>query len=108
MTGEQRAEALSQASQLLTRSFGGVTGLRQAFETQGLEQLLKDWMENGPRQAIKPRQLYPIMGHELLVEIAKRCDLSQAQTLAGLTQALPSYLHQLSASGAVTNPVTTH
>lgn len=88
LTDEQR---MHQATESLIAVSGGLDGLVHRFAEADLSALMRCWLA-GRRRRVTPHQMYHLVGHELLVQLAQSAGLSLAQTLAGIAAHLPMHV----------------
>lgn len=80
---------------------GGLSGLVDAFERQGLGGVIGSWVGTGQNQAITADQLQSVLGSEQVAAIAQQLGLSPGQLSAHLAELLPQVVDKLTPGGVV-------
>ena len=91
---------LDVVSHLLTRQ-GGLQGLVDQFDSQGLGHVVASWIGTGQNLAITPEQVQSVLGDSHIADVAAKLGLQPqdiANQLAGL---LPHAVDSVTPSGAV-------
>jgi uncharacterized protein YidB (DUF937 family) len=68
---------------------GGLQGVVNQFETNGLGPTVKSWISTGPNQPISSDALQRALGPELLQQLSARSGMSMQDLTQKLTQVLP-------------------
>jgi uncharacterized protein YidB (DUF937 family) len=82
-------------------SVGGVQGLVQAFERQGLGPVIASWVSKGANQSITPDQIRSVLGSAQVQQLAARVGISPDAVAAGLSKVLPLVVDHLTPGGQV-------
>ena len=85
---------LTMAMSLLQQQ-GGVGGLLQQFQQNGLGELASSWIGTGNNQSINLDQLRSALGDNRLSELAKANGLSEQDATTGLTELLPQLIDKM-------------
>jgi len=96
----QHAALYEEIAGLVTQS-GGVNGLIQQFEQQGLGQLAASWMGGGAGTPISADQIIQVIGQDKITAVATRVGLSEPQVADGIAKILPVVIAHLSPNGTV-------
>ena len=80
---------------------GGLQGLIQAFEQQGLGQVISSWIGTGQNLPISAEQLQSVLGNEQVQAIAQKLGLSPQDITSHLSQLLPQVVDKVTPEGAV-------
>lgn len=80
---------------------GGVSGLVEAFHSNGLGGVVNSWIGGGPNQAVNPEQIQQVLGSGPVQALAQKLGVSPEQASATLSQLLPTVMDKLSPNGAV-------
>ncbi len=80
---------------------GGLQGLIQAFEQQGLGHVISSWISTGQNLPISAEQLQSVLGNEQVQAIAQKLGLSPQDISSHLTQLLPQVVDKVTPDGAV-------
>lgn len=87
------------AAQLLMQHEGGLAGLVQSFQNQGLAEVVGSWVGTGQNLPVSAEQLQNVLGSDKVAGIAQSLGLSHGDALRQLTQALPQLVDQLTPGG---------
>jgi uncharacterized protein YidB (DUF937 family) len=99
----QHAGLVSHVMEFLNSpAVGGVPGLVQAFERQGLGPVIASWIGNGPNQPVTADQIRNVLGSAQVQQLAARAGISPEALSAGLSQVLPLVVDHLTPNGRVT------
>ena len=80
---------------------GGLAGLAQQFESQGLGHLISAWVGNGPNPAITPGQVQQVMGSGKIAELAQQAGISPEVASSALAAILPTLVDRLTPGGTL-------
>ena len=80
---------------------GGVQGVVNQFEKQGLGSTVRSWVGTGPNQAITADQIHQVLGSNAIQELAAKAGLSVPELTAKLSQLLPAALDKLTPGGVI-------
>jgi uncharacterized protein YidB (DUF937 family) len=94
----QHAALYEEVASLVTQS-GGVNGLIQQFEQQGLGQLASGWMGGGTNTPINPEQIIQVIGQDKITAMASKVGLSEQQVTDGISKLLPLMVGHLTPNG---------
>jgi len=94
----QHAALYEEVASLVTQS-GGVNGLIQQFEQQGLGQLVSGWMGGGTNTPITGEQVIQVIGQDKITTIASKVGLSEQQVTDGVSKLLPLMVSHLTPNG---------
>jgi len=82
---------------------GGVQGVVNQFEQNGLGATVKSWVGTGPNQPITPAQVHQGLGPELLQQLAAKSGLSVQELAEKLAQVLPQAVDKMTPNGTIPN-----
>jgi uncharacterized protein YidB (DUF937 family) len=85
----------------LIQKHGGVQGIVEQFEKQGLGATVQSWVGNGPNQPVSAEQLHQAFGAEGLTDLAAKAGLSTQDLAARLSTILPQVIDKLTPNGRV-------
>ena len=85
----------------LIEKHGGVQGIVEQFQKQGLGATVQSWISNGPNQAISADQLHQALNSDVLKELAAKSGLSTQDLAAKLSTILPQVIDKLTPEGKV-------
>jgi uncharacterized protein YidB (DUF937 family) len=80
---------------------GGLQGLIQAFEQQGLGHVISSWIGTGQNLPISADQLQAVLGNAQVQAIAQKLGLSPQDITSHLSQLLPQVVDQVTPNGQV-------
>jgi uncharacterized protein YidB (DUF937 family) len=103
MSGNQQHSALFSEVGSLVKDAGGVGGLQQQFQQNGLGSLIQGWISNGPNPPINAQQIIQVIGQDRIAAMAARVGLNEGEVAAGLTALLPIVIDHLTPQGTVPN-----
>src|ERR1700688_1899248 len=78
---------------------GGLGDLLKQFQQNGLGNVAKTWVDNGPNKAISTDDLAKALGGDQISTLMAHTGLSRQDLLAGLSQQLPEAVNQLTPDG---------
>jgi uncharacterized protein YidB (DUF937 family) len=84
---------------------GGVTGVVNRFEKQGLGLTIQSWVGKGENHPISDAQIYRALGFETLQQLGAQLGLSPDQIAARLSKVLPKAIEKLATEGSRTAPI---
>lgn len=94
------AEMVSVVNGLIERH-GGVQGLVQQFESQGLGATVKSWVGSGANAAITPDQIHQVLGSNVVAELAAKAGIAPQELADKLSALLPRAVDALTPGGKV-------
>ena len=80
---------------------GGLQGVVNEFERNGLGATVKSWVGTGPNQPISPADVHRVLGPDLLQQLSEKSGLSVQDLTAKLSQVLPQAVDRLTPDGAI-------
>ena len=80
---------------------GGVQGVVNEFERNGLGATVQSWVGTGPNQAISTDQLHRVLGPDLMKQLAEKTGMSVDDLTQKLTQILPKAIDHLTPNGQI-------
>lgn len=83
---------------------GGLSGLMQRFEQQGLGAVLGSWISNGQNLPIDASQLQAVLGSDTLQRLAGPLGLDGAALSGQLAHWLPQIIDRLTPQGQMPQP----
>jgi uncharacterized protein YidB (DUF937 family) len=85
---------------------GGLQGVVNQFERNGLGATVRSWVGTGPNQPISPSDVQRALGPELLQQLAAKSGMSVQDLTAKLAQVLPQAVDNLTPTGTVPKSLT--
>ena len=80
---------------------GGLQGVVNEFERNGLGATVKSWVGTGPNEPISPADVHRVLGPDLLQQLSAKSGLSVQDLTAKLSQVLPQAVDRLTPDGAI-------
>jgi uncharacterized protein YidB (DUF937 family) len=80
---------------------GGLPGLMQQFESQGLGHLVQSWVGPGQNLPVTGAQLQSVLGNDRLQQLAARVGLPPDAAASALAAVLPSLIDRVTPGGSV-------
>ena len=80
-------------------SVGGLGGLIQAFQKNGLGDIVNSWVSTGKNLSISPEQIKQGVGGDLLKQLASQAGLSSEAAGGQLANLLPGLIDKLTPEG---------
>lgn len=87
--------------QMLQNRQGGVQGLLQAFQQQGMGNAVQSWIGNGQNQPLSPEQVTQALGHDQVQQVADQAGISHQEASSGIAALLPEIVDKLTPNGQV-------
>ncbi|HMS83118.1 MAG TPA: YidB family protein [Nitrospira sp.] len=82
-------------------SLGGLAGLVQAFQRNGLGEIVNSWVSTGQNLPASPQQIEQGLGGDLLRQLAGKAGLSPQDASAQLSNLLPNLVDKLTPNGKI-------
>lgn len=83
------------------QSGGGLNGLLQEFQKNGMGDLVNSWVSTGQNKEISPGQVEQAIGPEKVQQYAEQTGMDQSQAAGSLAQLLPQVIDKLTPNGQV-------
>ena len=80
---------------------GGISGLQQMFEKQGLGGVVSSWIGTGQNQPISSEQLQTVLHGEALQNAAQKAGMDPSQLAGMMSQLLPHVVDKLTPNGQI-------
>ena len=80
---------------------GGVQGIVNQFEQNGLGSTVRSWVGTGPNQPISPDDLRRALGPDFLQKLSAKSGLSVEELAQKLSQVLPQAVDKLTPNGTI-------
>jgi uncharacterized protein YidB (DUF937 family) len=80
---------------------GGIQGIVNHFEKQGLGDTIKSWVGTGPNQPVSADQVHQALGAGTMQQLAAKAGLSVPELAQKLSQLLPQAIDKLTPAGVV-------
>jgi uncharacterized protein YidB (DUF937 family) len=98
-SGDARHAALYAEVAKVVAQEGGVDGLAQKFEQNGVGGLIPGLLANGAAQPVSAPQAAQAVGPDKVTEIAQKTGLSESQVSEGISKFLPLIVSHLAPNG---------
>ena len=98
--GQVHPRLLDVVSSLLTQG-GGLQGLINQFEAQGLGNVVSSWVGTGQNLAITPEQVQSVLGDSHIADVAAKLGLQPQDVANQLAGLLPHAVDSVTPAGAV-------
>ncbi len=82
-------------------SIGGLAGLVQAFQKNGLGEIVNSWVSTGRNLPVTPSQVEQGLGSDLLSQLASTAGLPSSATSSQLAGLLPDLVDKLTPNGKI-------
>jgi uncharacterized protein YidB (DUF937 family) len=80
---------------------GGVSGIVNQMQQQGLGPTVQSWIGNSPNQPISAAQVHQAFNPEVMRELAAKAGLNPQDLEQKLSQVLPQVIDRLTPNGSV-------
>jgi uncharacterized protein YidB (DUF937 family) len=80
---------------------GGIQGVVNEFERNGLGPTVKSWVGTGPNQPISADQVQQVLGPDLLQQLSAKSGLSVQELTQKLSHVLPQAVDRLTPDGKI-------
>jgi uncharacterized protein YidB (DUF937 family) len=80
---------------------GGVKGIVDQFQKQGLGPTVQSWVGTGENQPISPAQMHQALGSETIQELAAKLGIPPDEMAAKLADILPKAVDKMTPDGTV-------
>jgi uncharacterized protein YidB (DUF937 family) len=85
----------------LLEQHGGLQGLINQFQQNGLGDTVNSWVGTGPNKSISPDQVHQALGPDLLQQLSAKSGLSVQDLAQKLSQILPQAVDTMTPGGQV-------
>lgn len=101
--GEIKTPCLQAVTSLLGQnsSVGGLAGLVQAFQKNGLADIVNSWVSTGQNLPVSAQQIKQGLGGDLLNQVASKAGLSPDAAGSQLAGLLPDLIDKLTPNGKI-------
>src|SRR5215469_3006438 len=80
---------------------GGIKGLADQFQQQGLGPTIQSWIGNGENQLVTPEQMHRVMGAESVQQLAAKLGIPPEELTAKLAEMLPKAIDKMTPNGTI-------
>ncbi|MEI9996647.1 MAG: YidB family protein [Rhizomicrobium sp.] len=85
----------------LLAQHGGVQGIVDSFESNGLGPTVSSWVQDGPNAPVSPEHVHKAFGEQTINELAAKAGMTPQELAAKLAQVLPHAVDALTPEGVV-------
>jgi uncharacterized protein YidB (DUF937 family) len=87
----------------IVEKHGGVQGIVNEFERNGLGATVRSWVSTGPNRPISADEVQRALGPDLLQQLAAKSGLSVQDLASKLATVLPDAVDKLTPNGTIQN-----
>ncbi len=98
-SGGGQSGMLGAALEMLNNHPGGIAGLAQAFEQNGLGGVAQSWIGSGANLPISAEQIQNVLGSDMVKSFAEKAGVSPDMASGHLAEMLPGLVDQLTHNG---------
>jgi len=80
---------------------GGVQGIVNEFERNGLGATVRSWVGTGPNDPVSPADVHRVLGSDLLQQVSAKSGLPVQELAEKLAQVLPLAVDRLTPDGTI-------
>jgi uncharacterized protein YidB (DUF937 family) len=80
---------------------GGVQGIVNEFEKNGLGATVRSWVGTGPNDPVSPTDVHRVLGSDLLQQLSAKSGLPVQELAEKLAQVLPQAVDRLTPDGTI-------
>ena len=80
---------------------GGLPGVVNEFEKNGLGATVKSWVSTGPNQPVSADQLHQVLGADLMQQLAAKAGIPVSDLADRLAKVLPEVVDKMTPGGAM-------
>ena len=80
---------------------GGVQGIVNEFEKNGLGATVRSWVGTGPNQPVSSADVHRVLGSDLLQQLSAKSGLSVQELAEKLSQLLPQTVDRMTPDGKI-------
>jgi uncharacterized protein YidB (DUF937 family) len=85
----------------ILQKHGGVSGVVNQLQTQGLGPAVNSWISDGTNVAVTPQQMHQAFGEQTINELAAKSGLTPQELAEKLAQVLPHAINAATPNGVV-------
>ena len=100
-TGESAPSLAASAFDLLCNRQGGISGLLQSFQQNGLGHIVSSWIGTGENMPVSSDQIQQVLGNEQVQAFAEKAGIAPEAASSQLAEVLPSIVDKLTPNGQV-------
>ncbi len=100
-TGESNSGLGASALDLLCNRQGGISGLLQAFQQNGLGHIVSSWIGTGENLPVSAEHIQQVLGNEQVRTFAEKAGIAPDAASSQLAEVLPGIVDKLTPNGEV-------
>jgi uncharacterized protein YidB (DUF937 family) len=85
----------------IVEKHGGLQGVVNEFERNGLGSTVKSWVSTGPNQPITPDEVQRVLGPDLLQQLSQKSGVSVQDLTRKLAEVLPQAVDKMTPNGSI-------
>ena len=98
-SGGGHSGMMGAALEMLNNHPGGIGGLAQSFEQNGLGGIVQSWIGSGENAPVTAGQIESVLGSDAVKSFAEKAGVSQEAASGHLAEMLPSLIDKLTHNG---------
>jgi uncharacterized protein YidB (DUF937 family) len=87
--------------QMIQNRQGGIQGLMQAFQQNGMGGAVQSWIGTGQNQQVSPEQVTHALGQDQVQQVADQAGISHQDASSGIASLLPQIVDKLTPDGQI-------
>lgn len=87
--------------EMLSNRQGGISGLAQSFQQNGLGHVISSWIGTGGNLPVSTEQIQQVLGNEQVQALARKMGIAPEAAGSQLAEVLPSIVDKLTPGGEV-------
>jgi uncharacterized protein YidB (DUF937 family) len=99
--GEQSGLLAGVMEMLTNKESGGLGGLVQTFQENGLGGIISSWIGTGENQSISAEQIQQVLGSDVMQNIASKAGIPPEELSGKLAEFLPGMIDKLTPDGTI-------
>lgn len=100
-SAEPSGGLFQEALGLIQNHPGGISGLVNQFESQGLGGVVQSWVGNGQNQPVTSDQIQQVLGSDTVQQLAAKFGVDPSHVSAQLSELMPQIINHLTPEGQV-------
>jgi uncharacterized protein YidB (DUF937 family) len=89
---------------LASGKFGGLDGLLNKFNNNGMQNQLASWVSTRPNEPVSPTQVEQALGADTVEEIAQQAGMDRTEAAQGLAEVIPQLVDKSTPTGVMPQP----
>lgn len=101
LLGGVTGAALATVLNKLIESHGGLQGLTEQFQREGLGPTIQSWIGTGENKAISPQQMQQVLGNDTMQQLSAKLGISPEALAAKLADYMPKAVDKMTPDGTI-------